>query len=71
MGVGGCRTFQKLSHLGGGVPKILLKRRDNPEKVEKGGVDIKMGGCHFFYYFTVQLHLLCVCGGSKVSFISF
>ena len=50
---------------------MLLKRRDNPEKVEKGGVDIKMGGCHFFYYFTVQLHLLCVCGGSKVSFISF
>ena len=29
-----------------GVPKILLER----------------GGCHFFYYFTVQLHLLCVYG---------
>ena len=24
-----------------------------------------------FYYFTVQSHLLCVCGKSKVSFITF
>ena len=36
------------------------ERRDNPEKV--GGVDVEIGGCHFCYYFTVQLHLLCVCG---------
>ena len=53
---------------GGGVQKILLEREVNPEK----GVDIEMGGCHFFY-FKVQLHLLCVWGrrGSKVSFITF
>ena len=38
----------------GGLPKILLERRDKSEK--EGG----RGGCHFFYYFTVQLHLLCV-----------
>ena len=32
----GGRTFQKLSHLGGGgVPKFLLERGGNPEK--KGG----------------------------------
>ena len=43
----------------GVVPKILLK---------KGGGDIEMGGCHFFWYFTVQLHLLCV-GRSFVYYI--
>ena len=31
-------------------------RRDKPEK----GVDVEMGGCHFFYYFTVQSHLFCL-----------
>ena len=31
----------------------------------------KMGGCYFFYYFTVQLHLLYACRKSKVSFITF
>ena len=32
-----------------------------------------MGGCHFFYYFTVQSDLLRVCRGegSKVPFITF
>ena len=61
--------------MGEGVPKILLERGDNPENWG-GGADIEMGGCHFFYYFTVQLHLLCVCvgggeggGGSYVCFI--
>ena len=31
-------------------------RRDEPEK----GVDVEMGGCHFFYYFTIQSHLFCL-----------
>ena len=35
-GGGGGRTFQKLSHLGGGLPKILLERGDNHEKVGGG-----------------------------------
>ena len=55
------RTIQKLDHfLGGGVPKILLKSRDNPEK----------SWLPLFCYFTIQLHLLSVCvgGGSKVCF---
>ena len=34
---GGDRTFQKVSHLGGGVTTILLKREDNPEKGGGGG----------------------------------
>ena len=32
----------------------------------KGGVDVEMGGCHFFSYFTIQSYLLCVWG--KVRF---
>ena len=36
----------------GGVPKILLERGDNP--------DVEIRGLPLFYYFTVQLHLLCV-----------
>ena len=51
------------------LPKILLKRRHNPEK---GGLIKKwggVGGLPLFYYFTDQLHLLSVSvGGSKVSF---
>ena len=44
------------------LPKILLKRRHNPEKWGLGGLPL-------FYYFTDQLHLLSVSvGGSKVSF---
>ena len=39
-----------------GVPKTLLERGENPEN----GVDVEMGGLPLFYYFTVQLHLLCV-----------
>ena len=42
---------------------------DNPEKRGGAGVDIEMGGFQLFYYFTVQLHLLCVCvwgGGGGV-----
>ena len=48
----------------------MLERGDN---LEKGGVDIEMGGggeLPLFYYFTVELHLLCVWGKSKVSFIT-
>ena len=30
-----------------------------------------MGGLALFCYFTIQLHLLYVCGKSKVSFIMF
>ena len=43
---------------GVGVPKTLLEKGDNPEN---GGLIYKWDGCHFFHYFAVQLHLLCVC----------
>ena len=46
------RTFQKLSHLGGGgggVRNFLLERGDKPER----GIDVEMGGLPLFYYFTV------------------
>ena len=54
-----------------GVWNILLKRGDKPDKGGwcrngRGG-----GGVPLFYYFTVQSHLLCVCGESKVPFITF
>ena len=46
----------------GGVPKTLLER----------GVDVEMEGeFALSYYFTVQLHLLCVGKKSKVCFITF
>ena len=46
-----------------GVPKILIERRDNPEK---GGVDVEMGGCHFFI--TLMFNCIyCVYRG-KVKF---
>ena len=45
------RFFKKLSHLAGGTKNFA--RRHDPEK----------GGLPLFYYFTVQLHLLCVWGG--------
>ena len=62
--------LQQIESLGeGGVPKILLERRDNPEK--GGGVDVEIGGLPRFYYFNVQLHLLCLAGKSKVSFTTF
>ena len=53
--------FQKLSHLGG--YQKFLKRWDIPEK----GGWCRNGGLPLFDYFTVQLHLLCACGGSKVT----
>ena len=63
-------TFQKLSHLGGGVQNVLLERGDKPERE---GVDVEMGGCHFFI--TLQCSSItftvCVEGGSKVPFIPF
>ena len=52
-------TFQKLSHLVGGrgvVQNILLERGNKPER----GVDVEIGGCHFFYYFTVQFNLIYI-----------
>ena len=71
-GGGGGRSFQKLGHVGE-RSKILLERGDN---FEKGGVHIEMelgvgGVLPHFYYFIVQLHLLCVQEKSKVSFITF
>ena len=49
--------FRKLSHLWGTVvPNFLTKKGDNHEK----GGDVKIGGCHFFNYFTFQSHLWCV-----------
>ena len=53
-------------------PNILLESGDD---LENGGVDIEIGGggegLPLFHYFTVQLHLLCVQGKSKVPFIKF
>ena len=49
-------------------PHFLLEREDKPERKGGGGVDVEMGGCHFFYYVAVQLHLLCV--WEKVKFPS-
>ena len=51
----------------------MLDRGDN---LEKGEDDIEMGvgeelGLPLFHYFTVQLHLLCMGGRSKVSLIIF
>ena len=45
---------------GGGVTKFFARKGDKPVK----------GGCHFFYFFTVQSYLLCG-GRSKVPFITF
>ena len=65
---GGSRTFQKLSPLGGEGgwgTKNFTKKGDNPEK-GGGGVDVEMGGCHFFV--TLQFNCIyCVCWG-KVNF---
>ena len=70
-GRGGGRTFPKFSHFGGGgggLPKILLERGDNPEK---GGADIEMRGLPLFFI-TLQFNcILCVGEKSKVSFITF
>ena len=41
------------------VSNFLLEKEDKPEK-GGGGVNVEMGGCYFFYYFTVQSQLLCV-----------
>ena len=56
-------------------PKILLECGDS---LENGGVEIEIEGgggrgegLPLFYYFTVQLHLLCVQEKSKVSLIKF
>ena len=52
---------------GGGVQNFLLESGDKPEK---GGLMYKWGGCHFFI--TLQFnHIYCVCGESKVPFITF
>ena len=50
---------------GGGVPKFLLERGDNPGM----GVDVEIGGCHFFI--TLQfnsIQIYCMCLG-KVKFL--
>ena len=39
--------------------------------LKRRGVNVEMGGLPLFYYFSVQLHLVCVAGTSKVSFITF
>ena len=54
---------------GEGVPKILLERGGgNPEGGGRGGWGggwYRKGELPLFYYFTVQLHLLCVKGKSS------
>ena len=66
----GDSAFQKRSHLGKGVQKFLLEQGDKPEKGVWGGVDVEMGDCHFFV--TLQFsHIYCVCGESKIPFITF
>ena len=55
------------------VPNILLERGIT----QKRGVDVEMGGgLSLFYYFTVQLQLLCLCvwgegGGVKFPLLHF
>ena len=39
-----------------GVPSLLIEKGDKLKK----GVDVEMGGCYLFYYFTVQSYSLCV-----------
>ena len=47
---------------------VLLERGINLKK----GVDVEMGGLQLFYYLQFsQIHCVCVCGGSKVPFITF
>ena len=65
----GGRTFRKLSHLGGrGVRNFLLQRGDKP--VKEGGVDVEMWGLPLFIALQFN-HIYCMCGKSKVSFITF
>ena len=60
------RTFQKLSHLGGGGVRIfLLERGDKPGKF---GLISQWGVATFLLLFN---HIYCVYGGRKVSFITF
>ena len=64
-GAGEVGTFKNwVIWRGGGVPKSLLEREDNSEK------GVFRTYPPFFYYFTVQLHLLWV-GKSKVCFVLF
>ena len=48
------------------MQKFLLERGDKPEK---GGVNVEMGGaggggCHCFYYFTVQFNRIYIFSSS-------
>ena len=59
---GGGRIFKKLSHIG--------ERGGYAIFCQKGGINLKWGGCNFFI--TLQFnHIYCVCGESKVLFITF
>ena len=53
----------------------LLYIVGTPPLLKGGGQDLQKfespGGVPLFYYFNVQLHLLCVARKSKVSFITF
>ena len=54
-----------------GVPNFLLEKRDNPEK-EGGGVLLMLKWGVATFFITLQFtHIYCVCGKSKVSFITF
>ena len=54
------RNFQNIASRGGGGRNRLLERVDNPENWGLLWKCCGNGGCHSFYYFTVQSHLLCV-----------
>ena len=58
---GGVQDLPIIESLGEGIQSFLLERGNKPLKE----------GLPLFYYFTVQSYLLCVCGKSKVSFITF
>ena len=65
----GGRTFQKLSHLEGGVRNFLLERGDKPEKGGgRGGrgVDVEMRGSPLFLLLYSSI-TFTLCGG-KVRF---
>ena len=60
----GGEDFPKIESLGG-MPKILLEKGDNPER----GVDVEMGGCHFFI--TLQFNCIYYVFRGKFPFITF
>ena len=60
------KDLPKIESLWGGYKIFCQKGVINLKR----GLDVEKGGCHYFYYFTAQSHLLCV-GGRYVSIYYF